>query len=241
MMIDRCSNKVVITSQDRLQPMDKWEDYPIKVLDIAPLILVMQPTVYSFFSTYGCFLRDGRSSSRDLPPLSILWMASRCEWLSPCEWRCLQDFRVEDPSGARNGGPNWPPGVGQAGRTGSTGPGPSRPGSAAPSLLWVLRWICTLPLPFAWFQRCHPRVQDRGSLCMKFGLLHFNPRGCSFVALRSLPLLEVISSSSWTWTRLRKCSFKLVVNPSFMSMFSCIKTTLPNACTYLNLLYDKCA
>jgi hypothetical protein len=32
--------------------------------------------------------------------------------------------------------------------------------------------------------------------CMKFGLLHFNPRGCSYVALRSLPPLEVISSSS---------------------------------------------
>jgi hypothetical protein len=41
--------------------------------------------------------------------LSSLWMASRCEWLSPCEWRCLLDFRVEDPSGARKGGPNRPP------------------------------------------------------------------------------------------------------------------------------------
>jgi hypothetical protein len=48
--------------------------------------------------------------------------------------------------------------------------------------------------------------------------------------------LEVISSSSWTWTRLHKYSFELVVKPSFMSMFSYINTTLPNACT--NLLYD---
>jgi hypothetical protein len=85
MMIDRCSNKVAITSQDRLQPIDKWEDYPIKVLDIASLIMVTLLTVSSFFSTFGCFLRDGRSSSGDLPSLSSLWMASRCEWLSPCQ------------------------------------------------------------------------------------------------------------------------------------------------------------
>jgi hypothetical protein len=37
--------------------------------------------------------------------LSSLWMASCCEWLCPCEWRCLQGFRVEDPLGARKGGP----------------------------------------------------------------------------------------------------------------------------------------
>jgi hypothetical protein len=40
--------------------------------------------------------------------LYSLWMASRCEWLSLCEWRRLQDFRVEDPSGARKGGANRP-------------------------------------------------------------------------------------------------------------------------------------
>jgi hypothetical protein len=28
------------------------------------------------------------------------------------------------------------------------------------------------------------------------------------------------------------------VNLSFMSMFSCINTTVPNACTKMNLLYD---
>jgi hypothetical protein len=55
--------------------------------------------------------------------------------------------------------------------------------------------------------------------------------GVFLVALRSLPPLEVISSSSCTRTRLRKCSFELVANPSFMSMFSYINTTLPNACT----------
>jgi hypothetical protein len=52
--------------------------------------------------------------------------------------------------------------------------------------------------PFAIFWRCHPHVQDVGPLCMNSGLLCFNPRGCSFVTLWSLPPLEVISSSSWT-------------------------------------------
>jgi hypothetical protein len=130
------------------------------------------------------------------------------------------------------------PEVGQAGRLGPTGLCPSRLGSVAPSLPWVLVWLCTLPPPLAPFWRCHPRVQDGGSPCMKFGFLHFNPQGCSFVTLRSLPPLEVISSSSWTRTRLRNLSFELVVNPSFMSMFSYINTTLPNACTKMNLLYD---
>jgi hypothetical protein len=50
--------------------------------------------------------------------------------------------------------------------------------------------------------------------------------------------LEVISSSSWTRTRLLNCCFELVVNLSFMSMFSYINITLPNAHTEMNLLYD---
>jgi hypothetical protein len=76
---------------------------------MAPLIMVTLPTVSSFFSTCGCFLRIGRSSSEDLPPLSLA-----CGWPlgangSPyCEWRCLHGLRVEDPSGAREGGPNRP-------------------------------------------------------------------------------------------------------------------------------------
>jgi hypothetical protein len=74
---------------------------------MAPLIMVTLLTVSSF-STCGYFLRVRRSSFGDLPPLSSLWMASRCEWLSLCEWRRLQGFRVEDPSGARKGGPNRP-------------------------------------------------------------------------------------------------------------------------------------
>jgi hypothetical protein len=79
--------------------------------------MVTFPTVFSFFSTCGCLLRGDRSPSGDLPPLSLssLWMASWCEWLSPPEWRRLQDFRVENPSGARKGG-----------RT-DVGSGPGRP------------------------------------------------------------------------------------------------------------------
>jgi hypothetical protein len=41
--------------------------------------------------------------------LSSLWMASWCEWFSLSrEWWRLQVLRVEDPSGARKGGPNRP-------------------------------------------------------------------------------------------------------------------------------------
>jgi hypothetical protein len=108
-----------------------------------------------------------------------------------CEWRRLQELRVENPSGARKGGPNRP-----WKSVRPTGPGPSRPGSVAPSLPWVLMYLCTFPPPLALFGRCHPRVQDGGSPCMKSSLLRFNPRGCSFVTLRSLPPLEVILSSS---------------------------------------------
>jgi hypothetical protein len=81
------------------------------VLDIAPLIMVSLLTVSSFFSTRGCFFRGGRSPSGDLPPLSLA-----CGWPPgangslPIEWRRLQGFRVEDPSGARKGGPNRPTG-----------------------------------------------------------------------------------------------------------------------------------
>jgi hypothetical protein len=60
--------------------------------------------VSSFFSTCGCFILGGRSPSGDLPLLSNLWMASWCEWISPSEWRRLQGFRFEDPSGVRKRG-----------------------------------------------------------------------------------------------------------------------------------------
>jgi hypothetical protein len=210
--------------------MDELGDYPIKVLDIALLIMVTLLTVSSFFSTCGCFLRGGWSPSRDLPPLSLA-----CGWPPGangsllCEWQRLQGFRVEDPSGARKGGPNrrrkW------AGTAWADRPKPisarfGRPFAPvgpqvimhfAPSTCMILTMSSSRP-------RWRFSVHEVRSLTLQ------SPRVFRR-ALQSLPPLEVISSSSWIWTRLRKCSFELVANPSFMSMFSYINTTLPNACT----------
>jgi hypothetical protein len=90
------------------------------VLDIAPLIMVSLLTMSFFFSTRGCFLQGARSPSGDPPPLSLAcgWPPSANGSL-PVEWRRLQAFRVEDPSGARKGGQNrqpewaWPAGLGR--------------------------------------------------------------------------------------------------------------------------------
>jgi hypothetical protein len=72
--------------------------------------MVTLPTVSSFFSTCGCFLRGGRSPFGDLPPLSLAFgWPPGANGSPPCEWRHLQGFRVEDPSGVRKGGPNRPP------------------------------------------------------------------------------------------------------------------------------------
>jgi hypothetical protein len=100
------------------------------VLDIAPLIMVTLPTVSSFFSTCGCFLQDRRSSSEDIPPLSLA-----CGWPLGAngslfrEWRHLQGLRVEDPSGARKGGPKRPRDwarLAGLGRPAQAHPGPAR-------------------------------------------------------------------------------------------------------------------
>jgi hypothetical protein len=84
-------------------------------------------------SRWAILLRRSPSS------LSSLWMASWCEWLSPfanggaSRTLGLKILRVQGQGGKPT------PGVGQAGRLGLTGPGPSRPSSVAPSLPWVLR------------------------------------------------------------------------------------------------------
>jgi hypothetical protein len=90
--------------------MDKWEYYPIKVLDMAPLIMVTLLTASSFFSTCGCFLWVERSFSRTISLLSLAcgWPLAVNGSLS-CEWRCLHKLRVEGSLGARKGGPNRPP------------------------------------------------------------------------------------------------------------------------------------
>jgi hypothetical protein len=109
-MIDRYPNKVAITSQGRLQPMDKWEDYPIKGLDMALLIRVTLPTVSSFFSTCGFFLRIEWYFSRMISLLSLAcgWTLGANGSLS-WEWWSLHEHRVGGSSGSRKGGPNCPP------------------------------------------------------------------------------------------------------------------------------------
>jgi hypothetical protein len=134
--------------------------------------------------------------ANDLPPLlSSLWMASRVNGSLFCEWRRLQQLRVEGSSGARKRRPNRP----------LSGPGrPARPDRPRPIPARFDRPFALIgPHVFMHFApttctiwRCHPHVQDGGSPCMKFNLLRFNPRGWSFVTLRSLLPLGVISSSS---------------------------------------------
>jgi hypothetical protein len=66
----------MITSYDRLQPTDEREDHPIKVLDIAPLIMVSLPTVSSFFSRGGASFEVV-----DLPPeILLLSLSLACGW-----------------------------------------------------------------------------------------------------------------------------------------------------------------
>jgi hypothetical protein len=136
--------------------MDEQGYYPIKVKDMTPLIMVTLPTVSSFFSTCGCFLRDGRSSSGDLPPLSLA-----CGWPLGAngslfrEWRRLQDFRVEDSSGAKKGGLN---------RVGS---GPSRPA-------WADR---PRPIP--------ARLGRPFALVGPQVIMHFAPSICMILAMSS--------------------------------------------------------
>jgi hypothetical protein len=218
--------------------MDKWEDYPIKVLIMAPLIMVSLPMVSSFFSTRGCFLQGGWSPSRDPPPLSLAY-----GWLSGAKdsllrrmaaprllgFKILRVQRKRDQTSHRSGmgRPAW------ADRPGPTSSRFGRPFRSvgpyafmyfAPSTCMILTMLSSRP-------RWRFSLHEVRSFTLQ------SP-GVFLVALRSLPPLEVISSSSWTRTRLRKCSFELVANPSFMSVFSYINTTLPNACTKMNLLYD---
>jgi hypothetical protein len=156
--------------------MDKWDDYPIKVLDMAPLRMVTLPMVSSFFSTCGCFHRVERSFSRTI---SLLFSLA-CGWPPGRMALCLANGGTSSNLGLKDLGckkreAEPTPRVGQAGRLGPTGPGPSRPGSVAPSLPWVLMYLCTLPPPLAPFWWCHPHVQDGGSPCMKSSLLHLGP------------------------------------------------------------------
>jgi hypothetical protein len=103
--------------------MDKWEDYPIKVLDMLPLIMVTLPIVSSF-SSGGVV-----AGPRRPPPLVVASLDSSdpsCEWslssptslacgrppwrmalsLCVCERRRIHVLRVASSSRSRNGGSN---------------------------------------------------------------------------------------------------------------------------------------
>jgi hypothetical protein len=173
----------------------------------------------------------------DLPPLSLAcgWPLGANDSLS-CEWRRLHELRVEGSSGARKGGPNRPPKWARPAGLGR--PAQTQLGSVrSPLRSVVLMYLCTLPPLFALFWRCHPRVQDGGSPCMKSGLSRFNPRGCSFVTLRSLPPFKWFHQAH-KHEQDSLTPLKLVVNSFFMPMFPYINITLPDAHTKMNLLYD---
>jgi hypothetical protein len=218
--------------------MDEWEDYPVKVLIMAPFIMVSLPPVPSFFSTRGCFLWGGWSPSGDPPPLSL-----SCGWSSGANdsspgvggasgllgLKILRGQRKRDRTGARTGlgRPAW-----------ADRPGPSSAPFGRPfcsvgpyALMYFAPSTCMILMMLSSCPRWRFSLHEVRSFTLQSS-------GVFLIALRSLPPLEVISSSSWTRTRLRKCSFELVVNLSFMSMFSYINTTLQNACTKMNLLYD---
>jgi hypothetical protein len=216
--------------------MDKWEDYPIKVLDIASLIMVTLPMVSSLSSggvlagprcpppLYGCFLRVERSSLQMISLLffrSSLWTTSRVNG-SLCEWRRLHVLR----------GPNH------------LGEGPSRPAQAhfglirSPLRTHGSSWHFALcPLQLHHLDDVILASKMEGLLAWSSVFYASILGGCSFVTLWSLPPLGVILSCSQTRTGLLNCSFELGVPPYFMSMFSCKNITLPNAHTKMNLLY----
>jgi hypothetical protein len=144
------------------------------------LIMVTLPTVSSFFSSCGCFLRDGRSSSGDLPSLSVA-----CGWPPGAKilWVQGNGGRTDPQSGP--GRPAWAdrprPIPARFGRPFAP-VGPQVIMHFAPSICIILTMSSSRP---RWRFFVH-----------EVGLLRFNPRGCSYVALRSTPPLEVILSSS---------------------------------------------
>jgi hypothetical protein len=135
------------------------------------------------------------------PPPEISLLSLACGWPLGvngsllCEWRRLQGLRVEDPSVARKGGPNrrreWarPAGLGQPAQA---HPGPTRSplhsrGSSGD------------------YELCPVHLHDfddvilaskMGFFVHEFRSFTLQSPGVSFVTLRSLPPLEVISSSS---------------------------------------------
>jgi hypothetical protein len=203
------------------------------------LIMVTLPTVASLFSTCGCFLWDERSSSRDLPPISLYLVDSLSVRmaLSLTNGGASRDLglmilRVQGKGGRTDpwSGPGWPASADRP------RPFPSRFGrNFAPvgphAVVRFAPTTCTNLMTSSSSPRWRFSVHEVRSFTLQSSRM--------FLCITSvLATIGAISSSSWTWTRLRNCTLELVVNPSFMSMFSYINRTLPNVCTKMNLLYD---
>jgi hypothetical protein len=154
-------------------------------------------TMSSFFSTCTCFLRGGWSPFEDLPPLSLV-----CGWPPgangslPVEWRRLQGFRVEDPLGARKGGPNRPPeGLGRPAWADRPRPISARFGRPfTPVGPQVIMHFGPSTCMILTMSSSRPRWRFSSHEVRSFTL---QSSGVFLVALRSSPPLEVISSSSW--------------------------------------------
>jgi hypothetical protein len=153
-------------------------------------------TVSSFFSTCGCFLRGGQSPSGDLPPLSLA-----CGWPPgangslPLEWRCLQGFRVEDPSVQGKGGrTDHRSGLGRPAWADRPRPILARFGRPfAPVGPQVIMHFAPSTCMILTMSSSRPRWRFSAHEVRSFTLQ--SPR-VFLVSLRSLPPLEVISSSS---------------------------------------------
>jgi hypothetical protein len=163
--------------------MDKWEVYPIKVLSMAPLVMVTLPMLSSL-SSGGVV-----AGPRHPPPLVVTsldsidpsreWSLSSPTFLpsgQPLRWMTLSangdthtDFGLHHLH-PQEIGSQTDAGIGQAGSPGPTDPSLLRPSSVAPSSTWVLLPFCTWTPLIASFWRHHPHVQDRGSSRMKSDL-----------------------------------------------------------------------
>jgi hypothetical protein len=153
--------------------------------------MVSLPTVSSFFSTRGCFLRGGRSPSGDLPPLSLA-----CGWPPGANGSLPVDGGASRVLGLkilrvqRKGGEPATE-VGWAGRPGPTSARFGRP--FAPVGPHVIMYFAPTTCMILTMSSSRPRWRFSSHEVRSFTL---QSPGVFLVALRSLPPLEVISSSS---------------------------------------------
>jgi hypothetical protein len=158
--------------------------------------MVSLPTVSSFFSTCGCFVRGGRSPSGDLPPLSLA-----CGWppgangSPPSNGGAsmvlgLKILRVQEKGGRPDsrGGLGWPAWADRPSPISARFGRPFVPVGPQVIMHFEPSTCMTLAKSFS-----RPRWTFSSHEVRSFTLQ--SPR-VFLVALRSLPPLEVISSSS---------------------------------------------